>query len=85
MNLGSFDQPQARRMAQPDSDQRLHRVDGEEMSGRPRRSPAALVLGLIALVLIVVFVVLLATNGAEPEDDYRGATPVDADAAGALR
>lgn len=74
MNLGNFDQPQLRRMVLPDSDQRLHRVDGEEMSHRPRRSPAALILGAIALVLIVVFIVLAATHEAEPEDDFGGAS-----------
>lgn len=74
MNMGNFDQPQMRRMAQPDSDQRLQRADGE-MSGRPRRSPAALILGGIALVLVVVFIVLLATGGGDAEAPGPGAIP----------
>ena len=79
MNMGNFDQGQVRRMTLPDSDQRLQRVDGE-LSGRPRRSPAAKIIGGIALVLVAVFVVLMLTGGAEEDEFDPGAASVTATA-----
>lgn len=79
MNMGNFDQPQVRRMVLPDSDQRLHRADGE-MSGRPRRSPAAVIIGCIVLVLIAVFVVLMVTGGEDGDEFEPSTAPASASA-----